>query len=120
MTTAEVRDLLRDAKSSFNNWRENARPGEKIPDELWQKAVKLTEHYSRSFVASDLHLDQKALREKLGVKKRPYLSSVMAANPRFAVVTPGFARLVTKSCQRSQGRTASLPHPCTQKILRSL
>lgn len=52
-------------KRQFKHWREHGKKkARRIPEELWEAAVRLTEEYSISHVAKSLHLCNTTLRDR--------------------------------------------------------
>lgn len=101
MLKLSAREFLAQSKKEFSEWRSQAKSGDRIPEELWRKAVELTQHYSRSFVASELRLDHNTLRQQLGIEKRGYRKS--KAVPRFSLVTPDFSKSPSSSVLGARG-----------------
>lgn len=55
---------------AFKRWRDEKRPGEKIPQGLWQAAVSLHPRYSVYQISRALHLDFVDLRDRVGSGKK--------------------------------------------------
>jgi hypothetical protein len=64
-TDAENRALAA-TKRAFEHWRARRPRGERIPDELWAKAVAAAETHGVSRAATTLRLDYYALKRRLG------------------------------------------------------
>ncbi len=92
MEAKKAQEFLEETKHQFLKWRESRRSmTEKIPEPLWEKAVKLSEDYSRSFVAKTLGLDHTSFRKRLGVAKRGYKKAATLQN---AIVLPRMAQVI--------------------------
>jgi hypothetical protein len=57
-------DLLR-ARSQFLAWRRQRQPGSRIPEPLWQLAVRLVSTYGLSRTATALRLDYYSLKKQV-------------------------------------------------------
>lgn len=60
-----ARELLEDTQRRLGAWRENRRRGQRIPQELWQTAVELSEHLSLTEIAGTLALDYERLEKRV-------------------------------------------------------
>jgi hypothetical protein len=61
---------IRAAQNLFENWRRQKRGRDRIPDRLWQLAVKLCDRHTVHRVARWLRLNDTALRERARSAKR--------------------------------------------------
>ena len=59
------RRALLDVEEQFRSWRRNRKRGEKIPIELWQAAVELSEQYSLDELTAALTLDYERLEKRV-------------------------------------------------------
>lgn len=63
-------DLTR-ARASFEAWRSAQSTRRRIPEHLWQAAIKLLDHYSLTRVCRELRLSPTQLRKHLTHTARP-------------------------------------------------
>jgi hypothetical protein len=61
---ASAEDFQR-ARSQFQAWRKQRRPGSRIPDPLWRLAVRLVNTYGLSRTATALRLDYYRLKKQV-------------------------------------------------------
>ena len=59
------RGALLDVEEQFRSWRRDRKRGEKIPKELWQAAVELSEQYSLDELSGTLTLDYERLEKRV-------------------------------------------------------
>ncbi len=52
-------------KELFETWREVRKKRTKIPEELWQAAVKLSSDYSLNEISQTLHINYSVLKERI-------------------------------------------------------
>ena len=70
---ADARNVLADMERRLGAWRESRRRGQRIPRELWQTAVELSEHFSLAELADRLALNYERLEKRVeaGRAQRP-------------------------------------------------
>lgn len=74
MSATEQRALsedLRRAVSQFQAWRKQRQPGSRIPEPLWQLAVRLVSSYGLSRTATALRLDYYSLKKQVAAAAEP-------------------------------------------------
>ena len=71
---ASAEDLHR-ARSQFQAWRKQRPPGRRIPEPLWQLAVRLVSTYGLRRTATALRLDYYRLKKQVAAAARPVESS---------------------------------------------
>jgi hypothetical protein len=75
----EAEQRLLALTEQFNRWRsQRTKPSERIPAELWEQAVELTQVLANSYVAKQLHLSPGDLRRRAQVQNG---SAAVAAPP---------------------------------------
>ena len=62
---------LRRARSQFLAWRKQRQPGHRIPETLWQLAVRLVRTYGLSRTATALRLDYYRLKKQVAAATHP-------------------------------------------------
>lgn len=68
----ETRITLESLKAEFEKWRREKRAkSEAIPEELWDKAMKLYPEYAASQICWQLRLEKKRLLKRLAEKGEP-------------------------------------------------
>jgi len=85
-------DLVR-GQHQFQAWREQRKPGCRIPQSLWAMAVRLAGDHGISRTAAVLRLDYYRLKERAEAAATPPQPS----NPAFVELTPPV--LVAKQCR---------------------
>ena len=61
---------LQEVKEQFIEWRkQKSHPRQSIPDCLWQAAMSLIPHYTKSEIVRSLQLNYSALRQRIEVSK---------------------------------------------------
>jgi hypothetical protein len=69
----------------LQQWRRDRKHGERIPEELWMAAVKLTKRYRPARIAHTLGLDYAGLKQRLKAAKQDDRS---ASQPGFIELLP--------------------------------
>ena len=64
------RPTLVEVEEQFRSWRGSRKRGQKIPGELWQAAVELTEQYSLDEIATTLGLSYGRLEKRVETATR--------------------------------------------------
>ena len=64
------RSTLKEVEEQFRSWRGGRKRGQKIPRELWQAAVELTEQYSLDEIATTLALNHGRLEKRVEITAR--------------------------------------------------
>lgn len=71
----EKRELeLEHLKKDFEAWRGSKEKGQRIPEELWQRAVSLAKSLSINRIHQELRLDFNKLKRLVGGSKKPVKS----------------------------------------------
>ena len=65
---------LEEVGQLFDHWRTHKTGQPKIPDELWEAAVSLTEQYSISEITDYLKLNRSQFRQECALRKTPQAS----------------------------------------------
>lgn len=65
---------LEEVGQLFDHWRAHKSGPSKIPDDLWQAAVALTEQYSISEITDYLRLNRGQFRQECALRKTPQTS----------------------------------------------
>ncbi len=65
-------------KEQFETWREVRENRTKIPEKLWQAAVKLSSDYSLNEISQTLHINYSVLKER--IHKKIFQSFRIAGN----------------------------------------
>ena len=86
-------DLVR-AQHQFQAWREQRKPGCRIPLSLWGTAVRLAKAHGVSRTAAVLHLDYYRLKNRAAADAA---SEPQPSGPAFVELSP--PALVTRQCQ---------------------
>jgi len=96
--------------SRFEKWRKEKNTGEKIPDELWDSAIELTEKYPINRVSYILGLDGAKFRSL--IKKKKGIEESMDSQPK-----ESFIELkVNEGCTGIMGGFES---PCLLELCKS-
>ena len=85
-------DLVR-GQRRFRAWREQRKPGVRIPQPLWTMAIRLAKAHGVSRTSAALGLDYYSLKRRAEAAAAPLQSS----GPTFLELTPPV--LVAKQCQ---------------------
>lgn len=78
---AEVPASLSRLGQRFSTWRKARAPGERIPESLWQAAVKMAAKYGLHRTARVLKLDYYSLKKRVDRADRPASSSTFVELP---------------------------------------
>ena len=80
---------LAQAARQFAKWRAGRRRGARIPEELWELAVRLAGSFGRHATAEALRLDYYALKKRAaGVTPARIAAAAAAVMPAFVELTP--------------------------------
>jgi hypothetical protein len=58
-------EKIDDLRNHFDSWRKSHKPRTRIPDRLWDDAVRAAQRYGLHRIARALHLDYYALKKRL-------------------------------------------------------
>jgi hypothetical protein len=64
-----ARGRLAETERRLRAWREGRRRGQRIPQELWQTAVELCEHFPLAEIAGRLALDYERLEKRVEARR---------------------------------------------------
>ncbi|MCP4343871.1 MAG: hypothetical protein GY799_34600 [Desulfobulbaceae bacterium] len=59
---------LETVKHEFKQWRSSRKHRSRIPDELWEAAVSLSEQYSVHYISRSLGVNHSALRDRIAAR----------------------------------------------------
>lgn len=82
---AEVPASLVRLRQRFVAWRKARTPGERIPESLWNSAVKMVAKYGLNPTARVLNLDYYALKKRVDSASHPASSSTFVELPSSAL-----------------------------------
>jgi hypothetical protein len=102
-------DLVR-GQHQFQAWREQRKPGCRIPQSLWGMAVRLAQAHGVSRTAAVLRLDYYSLKNRVEITTA---SGPQPNHPAFVEVTPPV--LVAKQC-RLEFDNGSGATMCVQRV----
>lgn len=76
---------LQETRRHYRQWRQRKNPGDRIPEDLWQEAVRLCARYPVSRISKLLGLDYAGLKERVSKIHR---ESERACLPTFIELPP--------------------------------
>lgn len=89
---------IEELQKKLDHWRKNkTNHRDRIPTELWEAAVKLTNDMSPSAVASKLGVNVTDLRKRMGIPLRPEKKVVFQELPVQKLDTKPIFELITAS-----------------------
>ena len=79
MMPSDIDDLTR-TRTAFDTWRATQPGRRRIPEQLWEAALALLDHYSPARVCRELRLSPTQLRHRLKRMARPPAPGALAAS----------------------------------------
>ncbi len=95
----------------FSHWRTHKTGRPRIPDELWNAAIALTEQYSVSEITKYLNVNPTQFRQELTLRKSPQMTD-------FANITPllNQAEALTLEFTRRDGASVKCQCPSQRQL----
>jgi hypothetical protein len=98
----------------FDVWRKFHKPGARIPDRLWDAAVKVAQQHSLHRTAKALHLDYYSLKKRLGaagVRQEPVPSFIELHPPEPEGIPECVIELETQNGSKMRIHTKGMAAP---------
>ena len=104
----EIPRRLTTLRERFERWRTSRKPGARIPDRLWDAAVKLTGKYGAYKTARTLGLDYASLKKRAspGIKPEPRKKPTPRAD--FVELVPASSGLPECTVELEDGRGSKM------------